>query len=736
MGLVFRGSSWRCWSKKASLFVCGLALASLPAVAQTPPQPPVNSDVAFRILPSKYNSLQMSPEVLQEQPLVRLLGEVASSYFGFNLVDDLDKAFEGTVVGAVLSDPKGDSSLADFFKDGELRGEREALVAEMRSLASDLEAYKEENETYPEDFRKYIDEVRYYEPYLPEGVTYEYQSTEQGKGFRLVMTFAEPSRLVELGPAPAFREGGKEQYSEPERGAIPLNFVLGARVSDSELAKRIATELIGEPKDGFWTSDSQPPLVATLRGSWLVAADNKANLTPFLKSLNGQAPGLSKNPGYQVVARNIDMDASGMLYVDLSKIVRSMDITDQPEEARLLALLGPAGYALTPYQHSQLRMEVFMGVNPPKGSDLEALFVETAEAKTEAAMVAGNIPWDVSNAFALDYQRSKRLFDAVLALSDEAKQSMEMAEDVWAGFLGLDAEAGFDRLVDGWVVVSFERLDLFVNALESFTEAMSTTPEGLPAELEGTGGPPSEDAPSAVDAEANPEEPAVTPDAEPDPGESEEVITIEEVAPAAAPDPELAPEGPEQEPAASETDGNNVDPSGEEFAPPAAIRPPRLPFTVAFQVTDQQARGAMVEALTKQLGEQTETKSVYGVEVLGRQDGLLSYALRDNWFYISGGNTQRLLRNLLAAATGRKPSLTSLDSWAQFRAGQRGEVIAISHQKVDAVYSIVKGFLLLLGPDFRPMADELGGLRDYHSAVFLVPDGVLCVGDVLQGDKK
>jgi hypothetical protein len=125
MGLVFRGSSWRCWSKRASVFVCGLALASLPAVAQAPPQPPVNSDIAFRILPSKYNSLQMSPEVLQEQPLVRLLGEVASSYFGFDMVDDLDKAFEGTVVGAVLSDPKGNSSLADFFKDGELRGERE-----------------------------------------------------------------------------------------------------------------------------------------------------------------------------------------------------------------------------------------------------------------------------------------------------------------------------------------------------------------------------------------------------------------------------------------------------------------------------------------------------------------------------------------------------------------------------------------------------------------------------------
>jgi hypothetical protein len=174
-------------------------------------------------------------------------------------------------------------------------------------------------------------------------VTYEYQPTDQGKGFRLVMTFAEPSRLIELGPAPIFSQGGEEKYAEPEREAIPLNFVLGARVSDSELAKRIATELIGEPKGGFWSSDSRPPLVATLRGPWLVVADNKANLGPFVKSLNGQAPGLSKNPGYQVVARNIDMDASGMMYVDLPKIVRSMDIAGRARGGTYVSAARPRG---------------------------------------------------------------------------------------------------------------------------------------------------------------------------------------------------------------------------------------------------------------------------------------------------------------------------------------------------------------------------------------------------------
>jgi hypothetical protein len=725
MGLVFRGSLRRRWSQKASVVICGLALSVLPAWAQGLPQPPINSDIAFRIMPAKDDSLQMSTEVLHEQPLVRLLSEAASSYFGFDMVDDLGRAFDGTVVGAVLSDAKKGSSLAAVFADQELRSQRELVVSELRALASDLESYKVENESYPEDFRKFIDEYRYYEPSLPEGVTYDYQPTNQGQGFRLVAIFAAPSELGELGPAPIFTADYGEEHALPERPAPPLNFVLGARVGDAQLAKQVAAQLMGEPKNGFWTSSDDPPMVATLRGPWLVVANNKANLSLLLKSLNGQTPGLSKNPGYQLVAKNIDMDAAGMMYVDLPKILKSIPLAENPDQQSMLDLLGPTGYAITPYERSQLRVEVFMGVKPPKDSELAAVFAGTAQAQTESALVAANIPWDVSNAFAMDYQLSKRLFDAVVALSDDAKQTMETVEDVWAGFLGLDAEAGFNHLVDGWVVVSFERLDIFVNAFEGFVEEMNAMPE-LPPDLDGTGGPQDGDVPPVFDEDGN----LIEPEAEGAEAEAVEVETVE------AEVTQESPGSPDSAPTVDVEVEIDVDVDVEETEPPAPAKPPRLPFTVAFQVKDQQARSALLDALVKQLGEQTKTTTMSGVEVLGRQDGLLSYAMRDNWFYISGGNTQRLLRNLLAAATGRKATLTSLDTWARFRAGQKGEVLAIGHQKVDAFYSMVKGALLFMGPDFRPLAEELGGLRDYHSAAFLVPDGLLIVGDVLQGETK
>lgn len=715
----------RLWTKNASMIVCGLAFLGLPAWAQAPPQPPLNSDLAIRILPTKNEKFEMSPEMLREQPLVRVASEVTKRYWDLDLIDDLHGAFEGTVVAAILSDSKGGSSLARFFKDDELRGQREMVVVELRSLASDLESYKDENDSYPEDFQTFIDEYRYYEPYLPDGASYEYRRTDGGQGFRLVASFTKSSRLGELGPAPAFGHGGVEENVEPTKPRVPLNYVVGARVSDPELAREVATKLSGaEMQNGFWVAPSGLPMVMTLRGQWLVISDHRDHLGPFLKSLNGQTPGLAKDPGYQMVARNIDLEAPLMAFVDLPAILNEVDTSDLPELQRFVNLAGPAGYAVTPKQNSELRMEFFLGARAPQGSALEKLLAGSAKAKPQTAMVASNIPWDVSNVFAVDYRLGKQLFDALLALSDDAKETWGLAEDIWAGYFGLDAEAGFNRLVDGWVVLSFERIDIFVNAFESFFDVMSssTSPEQI-ADYETLELPPETDVVTELIPEegASPEGEATETDQEGVDSEAAEAAPSVEV--------EVAPGESDEEPII-----DLVEP--EEPEAPVEAKPARLPFTVAFQVVDEQARKALNNALTEQLAEERTASTMHGVDVVGRKDGLLTYAQHDNWFYISGGNTQRLLRNLLAAATGEKESLTSLQSWDRFRTGQRGQVVAIGHQKLDSLYAMTKGFLLFLGPEYRPLAYELGKLRDYHSAMFIVPDGFLMVGDVLQGDGR
>ena len=722
------------WMSKMTMWACGCALFALPALGQTLPEPPVNSDIAFRILPARYSQAHIETEVLKEQPLVRLIFEGGGSLLGIDPVWDLLETFDGTVLGAVLSDPKKGSNLAAYFEDSELRSGRETVVSELQSLATDLESYKMENETYPEDYKKFIDEFRYYDVSLPEGVTYRYERTNGGKGFRLHVAFDKPSRLGELGPAPVFGSDSYTEHLTPTKPAVPLDYAVAVRVTNSQAAKAIADGLWGPSEGGFWRSGTS--LVATLRGPWLVVSDRQQNLGPFFSSLNGKAPGWSKNPAFARVAKNLNMNAPISAFVNVPRLSKAVAAELPSEAVKMLALLGPSGYTLTPGAESQCRMEAFVGVTAPKGSELESFFAESAGADPQAALMADSIPWDVSNAFAADYRKSKQLLNALVALSPEAEADFENAQDVWAGFLGLDAAKGFDNLVDGWAVVSFERIDMLVGAFEDLTSSAEAMPPEEAIPDEGTGGPEAEDTESVI----GPDGEMVTPNSETEAAESAEAEAKPTEVEAAE---EAATEEAVTEPASTEQSvepTSSDDPTEVEETEPAPAadptKPSRVPFTVAFQVADPQARDALTSALQNRLGEKTQTKTVHGFEVQGREDGLLSYAVKDNWFYISGGKTQRLLRNLLAVASGSKPSLTSLESWNRFRTGQRGQVVAIGHQKVDGMYSMAKGALLFLGPDFRPLAYELGKLRDYHSAAFVVPDGLLFVGDLLQGDGR
>ena len=160
-----------------------------------------------------------------------------------------------------------------------------------------------------------------------------------------------------------------------------------------------------------------------------------------------------------------------------------------------------------------------------------------------------------------------------------------------------------------------------------------------------------------------------------------------------------------------------------------------MPVTLAAQIPLETNRSAVMELLEPYLGDPS-SKTLYGVEVTTSADRVFSYAVDGDWFYLSGGRTDRLMRHMLEAAHGRKETLGTIDSFSRFVMSGRGRLIGFGHQKVDPIYSMVKGFLLFLGSDFRPLATELGKLRDYHSLGTVVPDGLLMVGEVAQGDGR
>lgn len=651
---------------KGGLTACALGVAfSLGQVSAELPEPPATSDIAFRYLPVTTSENAIDPVELADHPLFRIVRRAGSEVFGVEPLRFLDNSFEGTVVAAILSrSAAGGTTLADFFRDQDLRDSWKRNTEELRSLAEDLDyEFKENEQPFPAELQTYLDEVRYYEPYLSDGVTYRYEVLNDGKDYRLTMVFPEGSGFSKLGAAPVFTSQDGHSNQEPTAAPVPLNLVVAAKIKQKDQLVSVLTDALGKPQGGFWRVEGEMPFIITIRDQWVVGADRTENLGQMLRSLSGKEPGWSSTPGFQKVARNVTPDAPLLVYINTPSLLRAADDGTMGEvEKKLASLLGPVGYAAVPYAESQFRLEVFMGIEAPEGSRLQSLLQETATESPEQSIVTSNIPWDVSNVLALDFKTTKALVDAVVAMFPDAASQMDMGEDVMLGMFGLDAQAGVEGLIGGNALVVFERVDIFATGIEA-----------------------------ALDMEM--------------------------------PSPDMDEDGDE------DSDEGEM----EEVAQPSPLA--YMPATLAAQVPIENNREAALTMLQPYLGDPT-TESLYGVDVVTSQDGSFSYAVDEDWMYVSGGRTVRLMRHMLEAAHGRKETLGSIDSWSRFKTTGRGRLLMFGHQKVDPIYSLVKGALLFLGSDFRPIATELGKLRDYHSMGTLVPDGVLLVGEVVQGDGR
>lgn len=622
--------------------------------AQTLPEPPADSDLAIRILPVSNYQYPVDADVLRRHPLPRLLERTGERILGVKPLAFFNQTFEGTFVAAIVS--RDGSSLTAYSEDRDARRDWSSMQSELESLVQDLRSHAETEGEYPADLPKFLEEVRYYEPYLPDGADYNYQRLNDGKDFRITAVFEKGSKLETLGPAPIYSSSETDRNLEPTAPPIPLNIMMAAKVQNTKQLKAMLSRMFGAPKDGFWRTEKAEGLSLhiTLRGEWLVASDQISNLGGFLDTLNGVKPGWSSNSRFEAVARNLDEDSPFLFFVDTPKILASGDMPPQPEAQRLISLVGPIGYSVAAYGEGQYRIEAFVGVDAPEGSELKT-FLTSSKSHGATPVTVGNIPWDVSNVFALDYGSNKELLDSVLALFPEFSNQIDMGQDVAMGMLGLDAEAGLDRLFTGPVIVSFERIDVITNAIETVMGVVEDKKFGA--------------------------------------GDTEE-------------------------------EGKKENPFG------------YVPATFAFQVPVANNRGAAERLLAPYMGDDISTEELYGVEIRTSEDGRLAYAIDGDWMYISGGRTDRLMVHMLEAAHGRKETLGSIDSWSRFTVGTRGRLLAFGHQKVDAVYSIVMGLLLFMGSDYRPAAEEVGKLRDYHSVMTAVPDGLMLVGEIVRGDDR
>jgi len=655
------------------------------ALAQPFPEPPQQSEFAVRLLPASSDSSDVERMDLRSHPLFRTIDALVSKELGFDPLEFMDNTFEGTVIAAIVSgtDKSAPSSLKAFLDDRRDRVSWSETVSELSSLAYDLkDDFEGSGEPYPTDLESYLENDRYYSPSLGRGVDYRYEVLREGKGFRITTLFEANSPLIRLGEPPVFTDEQPGPSTTPTTKPVPLNLVVGAKIKEPVELAELLTRGLGDPKGGFWrTKESEGfSMVITIRGDWLVASDEMSNLGEFLKTLNGKKPGWSENPAFQKVARNLDMNAPGVVFLDTQRLLQGADFQLGSMESKLLSILGPVGYSIIPGDQAQARVEVFLGINPPQDSELASFMASSRGESASSSLSVKNIPWDVANVFAVDYGHMKALMDALVALFPEVDSEYEMGQDVFAGMLGLDAETGFNGLFEGSAIVSFERIDILLNIFDGWADVYDVNAVGGPIE------------------------------------EVSDAVVIE----------------------AGEDSGSEAVYESEEVVQEYQRQPKklRIPATFAARVPVEANREALLALLQPYMGDEPVRRMDYGVEVVTGTDGLFSYAIDGDWFYLSGGRTERLMKNMLAAAHGRKETLASVDSWSRFALRSEGKLLAFGHQKVDAVYSIVKGMLLLLGSDFRPLANEIGKLRDYHSVVTVVPEGILAVGEIVRGDDR
>ncbi|MGE0495921.1 MAG: hypothetical protein AB7S38_42340 [Vulcanimicrobiota bacterium] len=149
-----------------------------------------------------------------------------------------------------------------------------------------------------------------------------------------------------------------------------------------------------------------------------------------------------------------------------------------------------------------------------------------------------------------------------------------------------------------------------------------------------------------------------------------------------------------------------------------------FPVTLAARFPSTEARAAALDRLSGFFEDEPETYPLAGVTVHRSLGQDLAFCEAGENVLFSAGGTYRLLEQMLLASSGKKAPVASLDSFKAFQASAQGTQLLVSHQKVDWIYSVLKGVVLLLGAEFRPEAVELGRFRDHYMDISIEPTGL------------
>ena len=150
----------------------------------------------------------------------------------------------------------------------------------------------------------------------------------------------------------------------------------------------------------------------------------------------------------------------------------------------------------------------------------------------------------------------------------------------------------------------------------------------------------------------------------------------------------------------------------------------RLPLLGVLEIANSDVAKKVQDRLKQRLGSQPQSKTVEGVGYSLSEDGRCAWTASNTTQFWANGYTERQLPRVRKAYEGTPANLGATPAYRWFQQERQGELLCYVHTKVDREYSLIKGFLLYLGTDFRPEAEKLGRLRDMHTAIEVVPGGI------------
>jgi hypothetical protein len=152
----------------------------------------------------------------------------------------------------------------------------------------------------------------------------------------------------------------------------------------------------------------------------------------------------------------------------------------------------------------------------------------------------------------------------------------------------------------------------------------------------------------------------------------------------------------------------------------------KVPLLGVLEMAHADLARQMEGRLKDRLGTGALRKKVENVQYTLSEDGRCAWAASNTTQFWANGYTERQLPRVFSAyqSTLNPAHLAATPSYQQFVQGRQGELLLFLHTKVDREYSLIKGFLLYLGADFRPEAEILGQLRDMYTAIELLPGGI------------